>query len=235
MSHRALVLAAIGFACLSTPAAVAGPDWVEEVDAGSQINSAQVIVNVGTGNVLSRIRGRLTGAATAAGATDDFEDMYQILITQPSKLVISTLDTETNFQSSLWLFDSAGFGLMANIVGLTPVAGVEPQGSLLLPFTTDDTGVVIDKPGIYYVCISSANRFAISASKSGGGPIFNFDTPTEISGPDGLGGGLPLVAWGGDGEGGDYEILLTGVGFIPAPGVLPMLALGLLGVSRRRR
>ena len=215
----------------------AGPDWVEEVDAGNQIITAQPIVNIGTGPVLQRIVGQLTGAPVLAGAESDFDDIYQILITDPTLFVASTQDTKTNFQTFLCLFDSTGHGLLANVIGQTPVAG-EVQGSLLLPFSTDGTEIFINKPGIYYLCISSSPRIPLGVVDGAAGlnaPIFNIQKLTEISGPDGAAGASPLVAWTGEGFTGSYEILVQGVGFIPAPGAMALLVVAFAGAGKRRR
>jgi hypothetical protein len=241
LKHASL-LAAIGFASALSSTVCAGPDWVEDdVDAGNQIDTAQPIVNIGTGTQLQRIIGRLTGAAgdVFGNGADDFDDLYQIFISDPGFFEVSTVDTKTNFQTSLWLFDSKGFGLLGNVIAPTPVAG-ELQGSQLLPFSTDGTEIFISKPGIYYLCISSADREAVGAIIGGevaglSGPIFSFQEQGEISGPDGPAGGSPLNGWIGQGVAGDYEVRVQGVSFIPAPGALSLLAVGLLGVNGRRR
>ena len=71
------------------------------------------------------------------------------------------------------------------------------------------------------------------------GETFDQVLPTEISGPDGLGGGDPISGWTGD-EGtfkGAYRIALQGAEFaeIPAPGALSLLALASFTMRRRRR
>lgn len=221
----------IGFAQL----AVAGPDWVEDGDAGSQLQTAQPVTNVTEGTLVTRIRGRLEGSVNPlTGIVEaDFEDMYQITIVEPSKLVFSTQDTSTNFQTSLWLFDANGNGLLGNVIAPTITAGDlgTPTGSLILNFSTDDTGILINKPGIYYICISSANR----RPQNDFGPLFLFSQVDEISGPDNEGGFSPLAGWFGEGEAGDYELLLQGVGTVPAPGALALLGISAIGLRRRRR
>ena len=57
--------------------------------------------------------------------------------------------------------------------------------------------------------------------------------PTEISGPDGMGGLDVVDDWFGEGAVGNYVIHLEGVSFIPAPGAA--WALVLLAVHKRRR
>ena len=211
-------------------ATVVGPDWVEDGDAGPDLETAQVI-DAGKGALLQRITGRLTG--TAVQGEGDFVDLYQILVSDPTSLQFSTIDTDTNFQSSLWLFDESGLGLLGNVFAFNPdIAGeFGPIGSLLQNFATDETGIVINSPGIYYIAICGIGRVPVS----GGNDMFFFSMSDEVSGPDGEGGGGMLGGWAGEGATGDYEILVEGVGFVPAPGALSLLAIGVLGAIGRRR
>jgi uncharacterized protein (TIGR03382 family) len=105
------------------------------------------------------------------------------------------------------------------------------------PFLTtpsnDGTLAAINLPGVYAIAISAAGRNPVSV----GGNIFNYGSPTEISGPDGPGGINPHIGWTGEGAGGNYKISLTGSDFfdLPAPGAAALLGLAaLVGRSRRR-
>ena len=211
--------------------AIAGPDWIEEGDAGNSLQGAQSITGA-SGTQVQRISGNLSGpAATSGGAFDDFEDVYQIYISDPTILLFSTVGNSTNFQTSLYLFSSDGFGLLGNVITPDGMFTSDTLGSEIQNFATDETGIVITTPGIYYLAVAGHQRHPLSGESS----IFSFSHPHEVSGPDGPGGGGPFNAWGGNTNFGSYEIDVQGVSFIPAPSALALLAVGTLGASRRRR
>jgi hypothetical protein len=93
----------------------------------------------------------------------------------------------------------------------------DPEGSTMGNEPTDG-GDPITEPGLYFLAISVTPREPTSGD---GDPIFFFADPTEVSGPDGPGGDFPINAWqfevppgAGAGDlGGEYAILLSGVGF----------------------
>ena len=97
----------------------------------------------------------------------------------------------------------------------------------------DGTGQTIPGPGNYILGISQFGNDPQSA----GGEIFNQITFSEVSGPDGPGGGSPLISWepSGANGGSPYNILLTGSKGIPEPATLGLLGLGALAMIRRRR
>jgi len=229
-ASRSLLAATLVVCALSiNQSALAGPDWVEDGDAGNQLNTAQPII--GIGGQVQRIFGRLNGSSgNALGLPDDFDDMYQIVISDPSIFRITTRETSTNFQTSLWLFDEFGRALLGNILAPTPVSGIL-FGSEIQNFATDETDITINNPGIYYICVSSASRLPVGD----GGPMFFFQDQFEVSGPDGEGGGdQNLAGWSGEGTDGDYEMILEGVSDVPAPGALALLGIGMLARTRRR-
>ena len=223
----------------------AGPDWVEDGDAGPAIQTAQPITNV-VGGQVQRIIGTLAGAPTPAGLSPDFEDVYLINIIDPGTFFVSTAPEYggySDFQTSLWLFDADGFGLLANVY--SPQSPVQPPGgaagailgSTLFNFSTDGTNIVITKPGLYYLAISGIPNHPLASGPTEGQDIFWFDQFDEISGPDGPAGQeFPFIKhWWGEGESGSYTIVVEGVGEVPAPGALGMLTLAGVGVGRRRR
>lgn len=214
----------IGFAVLllASGRAAAGPDWVEQGEAGSTLPTAQPTLGIG---MINSISGRLSGN----GVVGDFEDMYLIRVVDPLNFSMTVVGAE--FDAQIFVFNvtlpGEAFGLLAN--------DNTSQGNLprVTAFATDDTGAQLKFPGIYAVAISGAGRVPISRS----GPIFFFGNPTEISGPDGQGGRNPHEGWTGDGLIGDYEIRTVGVSFYdtPAPGSGVTLTIGAVFAARRRR
>lgn len=221
-THRLVVL------CLAvgglSAASLAGPDWTEVGDAGSDFNSAQI--PFGTGQ-LRTIAGSLGGTR---GGEIDYEDMYVIGVSDPGAFRIELINP--GFDAQLFIFNitlaGAAFGLLAN-----DNANEFTTDPVLTPVATDGTGAILDLPGDYLIGISGKGRDPVSA----GGLIFDFQDPTEISGADGPGGLLRHIAWVGEGEVGDYLLELEGIVFpdIPAPGSIGALALAGLALSRRRR
>jgi len=235
----ALALSVVG-------SAYAGPDWVEDGDAGSSLESAQVVTVPGGGQV-RRIIGSLSGLGGdgISGLDPDFEDIYMINITDPSKFLVSTAPEyggNATFQTSLWLFDAEGFGQLGNVyspqglgMGGDGASGLV-LGSTLFNFATDATKFVVTKPGIYYLAITGVPNHPLASGPTEGQDIFVFDQFDEISGPDGPGASFPFIKWWwGEGETGSYDIIVEGVGSVPAPGAIALLGLGMLGAGRRRR
>ncbi|MFQ5490325.1 MAG: hypothetical protein ACE5GE_06340 [Phycisphaerae bacterium] len=164
----------------------------------------------------------ITGVLMPAGevAPFPFVDMYMICIDSPAAFSACTCagpgcgpgafapfftDTE------LWLFDAAGLGILANddhpSVPCFPFLHAAITGP-----ATDLTGAMVPAPGIYYLAITSYPN----APTSAGGPVFAIPPPfTEISGPDGIGGALPVTGWGPGplSLAPTYTISLTGVSY----------------------
>lgn len=222
MIRIAKFVATVGWLGIA-PLATAGPDWDEIPDAGKTPADAQVVS--GSGGRVKTIRGDLTGSPLQGDP--DFEDMYRIVIDQPTIFCARTVppivalqdccerDTitplqGTDFDTQLWLFDSAGLGLLGNDdndePGMAPLSKLEHESD-------DGTAVMLVAAGTYYIAISGGpSRDPISAS----GAIFDQASLTEISGPDGVGGADPIIDWTGSGVTGEYEIVLCGVVSIPA-------------------
>ena len=221
-----------GFVLLAgslTSAAIAGPDWIEEGDAGSTLDDAQDITPVG---VINTIAGTLGG--------QDTEDIYKLVILDGDDIAgavqfgLNLDQGQTGFNPSLWLFDAYGFGVLGN--DDDPILG-GPDARLIAPST--DGVTLLLPPGTYFLAITESGNVPLSFRPGGGAlngegtyeEIFSFDSITEVSGPDGVGADNPLAAWtGGPGTSGGYGITIT-----PAPGSVALLALAGVGITRRRR
>lgn len=235
-SMRAVLL--FGSSLAAAPA-FAGPDWIEGgrvggPDAGSTIGTAQPIL--ATSRQITTIVGSLDSGNAGSGLNriasgPDFEDMYLLQILDPS--TFSFHITSAGFDAQLFLFNitlpGEAFGLLAN--NDTPTS-IDP---FLSRPATDLTGADVRFPGIYALAISGVGRVPVSTT----GSIFFFGSPTEVSGPDGVGGLNPHIGWTGVGQTGSYTIEMTGVGRydVPAPAasILFLGSAGLLASRRRQR
>jgi hypothetical protein len=188
---RGHVLAGAWLAVLVS-AALAGPEFVEPkgMDAGSLPGSAGPTVGDGP---MTAIRGKLQGVSLGPG-TADLQDLYLICIDDPSAFFASTVEVfggfAQDFDSRLYLFDMNGNGVLANDNTASLVPGFS-TGSTLLPSSDDGTGSFLQTPGLYLLAVCIAPQ----APSSPGGPMFFLKIPTEISGPDGSGGGAEVVEW----------------------------------------
>lgn len=207
--------------------AQAGPDWVEEGDAGSTAGTGQQ--TVGTGNL-----GTISGTLSFGLAGDDFEDLYYIQVTNPKTFKFdlrgATFDTQVFIFKVYGESSYGAYGILGNDNGL--LNGQPVPGSLIDGPANDGSGAGIFEPGLYLLAITGYGRVPMSCD----GPIFYHATRTEISGPDGYGGHEPLEYWHGLGEVGSYRIDLEGVGFSQVPAPSALLAIGLTAaLSPRRR
>jgi hypothetical protein len=203
----ALLTLAFAVAAGPAPAFV----WAELGDAGELPGTAQAPVGAGS---LTSITGGLAANDT---------DMFLIHIFDLSAFTASTVGT-TFFDTQLWLFDSAGYGVTFNDddVGL--------QSTL--------TNAFVPSTGNYYLALSRFDRDALDGS----GNALWLDTPFNAERPpDGPGAANPLDHWSGSTDAGSYGIHFAGVDAtvpIPEPAPLALLGLGLgalaLGTRRRR-
>ncbi len=180
-----------------------GPEWVEGIggggDAGGDRDTAQPTSGQGT---IGSIFGNLNpGSAGVRGAAIDNEDVYLICISDPENFLATTEaiiierggptgGAFAEFNSQLYLFDASGLGLLGNqTTGQLDDLGFD--FAMLVSQATDLTGQTIPGPGLYLLAITSNGQ-----PTAGGLPVFSFGSPTEISGPDGLGAETPLEEWG---------------------------------------
>ena len=196
---------------LVAPAALAadrGPHYEEDDDAGSLPGNSKKLE--GNGPIQS-----ITGALTGGSRGGDYQDMYEIYVAKPSEFVLRVAQVSEGFDTQLFLFDASGRGMLGN-----NSSNADGQGSvnaILTNASTDGTGVVLNKPGSYFIAISGFP----SRPRNSAGPIFDFnpETPFEVSGPDGKGGEYPIQGWYPEGDTGSYYIELSGVNFLtPSPG-----------------
>lgn len=216
----------IGF-CILGSTALAGPDWIEDGDAGRLIGNAQDTTSVGR---INSIAGTLGGL--------DTEDVYQLIIENADD-ISSPIDFglmpggDPAFNPAIWLFDSEGYGVLGN--DDDPILG-GPGARLTTPST--DGVTLLLPPGIYYIAVTESGNVPLSflegfsdTGKGGFEEIFFFKDLLEVSGPDGLGGDNPLAGWsGGAGSAGTYGINIT-----PTPSTAGLLAIAGLGLVRRKR
>ena len=222
--QKCVVLLAVGTA---TSIASAGPDWIEDGDAGSTLTEAQDITPIGE---IQTIAGTLGG--------QDREDVYRLIILDsdniagPVQFGMTLNDGPVGFDPSIWLFDSQGFGVLGN--DDDPILG-GPDARLITP-STDGVTLMLP-PGIYFLAITESGNVPLSFRENAGlgsgsfEEIFSFESQTEVSGPDGIGADNPLAAWtGGAGTDGGYGVVIT-----PTPGSAMLMGIAGVGLTRRRR
>ena len=160
------------------------------------------------------------------GSTTD-ADMYALYLPSPAAFSATTVGTPTLGDTQLFLFNAAGYGVVAN--------DDHSGGGTLL--STIPVGSVTGSAGLYYLAISRYDR----DPRSAGGLIFPSSPFTGVHGPTGPGGGSPITLWGGTSQVGGYTIRLTGAEgsatVVPLPGALCLGAvlLGTTGLVRRFR
>ena len=214
---RYLAVAAV--AALGATASHASLIYNEVGDAGEVIASAQSILGTGA---LDAIQGSLQTSSPS-----DYADLFAIYLTSGQTFSATTTMSSlsyNNFDTALFLFDGAGFGLLAN----DDDGG--PQSTL--------SGFVPSYSGLYYLAIAGAGYDPISA----GGSIFPSMIFGGQFGPTGPGGAQPLSGWQSiTSEWDAYEIVLTGASYVtasvpePSSSLLVGSALAAVVVTRRRR
>ncbi|MGD1902297.1 MAG: DVUA0089 family protein [Geitlerinemataceae cyanobacterium] len=138
----------------------------------------------------------------------------------------STNNAGTSFDTQLFLFDSAGFG----------IAGADGTGFLTLPSTLSISDLAA---GEYFLGISDWDNDPVSV----GGEIFTDEFVSQQT-PTGPGGGSPLTSWDGrnanafDG----YQIVLSSatggdeVASTPEPAaLLGLISIASIGFSAKRK
>ncbi len=221
---------------LSPCVTVAGPIWDEIAhgDAGSLPSTAQEVTGVANTPV-TKIIGELTGLPIIG--VPDFEDVFVIRIPDSCGDPQATFEARTtsvngganDFDTQLWLFRAGGANDGLGLLGNDDFGPGIIQSRVAFP-STDGTMIEFPGEGLFYLAISGFDNDPRSAL----GPVFDQDSFTEISGPDGNGGGLPFEDWDGIGAVGAYEIDLSCVTVVPEPATALLVLLCWAGWRRRR-
>jgi hypothetical protein len=213
----AFVLLSCGLLCMTLHAGntTLGPDWDEESDggrdAGSTKGDAQKVKLASTSQVAT-ISGKLKGnQGSLAGELPDYEDVYAVVVKNPTTFEIKTTPPTgfAAFDSALFVFDSQGRPLLANRLAEQGANGA------LVPSVSTNGEFKIDEPGLIYIAIGGRQSFPIDVDNN---IVFEFTNDlTDVVGPS-LGAPKPFVGWtpGDPGDIGAYTIKLQSVGPIPS-------------------
>lgn len=229
---RGLLVASLPALAASAPS-FAGPIWDGdfEDDAKQNPETAQTVTT--NGSVL-QIKGQLTG--TALQGPGDFIDMYLVRITAPTILSISTAGGDfggnAQFDSQLFLF-RAGMGQtgqpFAQGIFASDDASASNNGAFLNNTANDGSQFTLTEEGFYYIAITAKG---VQARNPNGASMW---PELDVPGLRSFAGFDLFANWAGDPSSnvGLYDIRVSGISGVPAPGAVALL--GLAGLARRRR
>lgn len=204
-------------------------DWQEKSPgAGDLPDTAQVITGGSLSEPVTTISGLLESIAFTSGNFVYQVDLFRIQVNNAS-LFSATVQNGKEFDSALFLFNAAGYGVLANDDGVNnSLGGAFGLGSL-------------STPGTYYLGVAVGGFQALDAN---GNDVFLPGGFTDTLAGNPVSG--PLASWD-DSRAipvtenvQAYRISLTGatVAAVPEPGAALMMAAGLAGLvafQRRRR
>jgi hypothetical protein len=172
--------------CFAAP-----PGWAEELDAGSQIATAQS--PLGTGSLNSIVGSIYHGLDS---------DIFKIRLCNPAGFAAETVTGPGSlFDTQLFLFHPSGVGIVLSDND-AHVAGTR-RSRITSAYTS---GLA---PGLYFLAISGYDNDPASST----GQALWLDAPSYIErGPDGPGAALAMATWGGNAAeaAGTYVIRLSG-------------------------
>ncbi len=160
----------------------------ESSDAGQSLSTSQDLTSQ-NGQLVTGIRGILSD--------DNDVDIYQITLPGNQTFSATTVNSSTNVDTRLFLFDANGRGVYFNDdVDSETVKSTLPTEHPLTP----------QKAGNYYLAITSYENEPLSED----GKIFGSGSFTDILGATGNGSSQPLSSWSDNGsQSGTYFIDIT--------------------------
>lgn len=185
-------------ASLALAAFIPAQTWTEQGDAGDLPATAQSVAGNGA---LTQINGELPNGGDV--------DMYKIYVSDFANFSASSVGG-ASFDTQMWMFDLAGFGISFN----------DDDNSL----QSTVTGQFLTGNGAVLIALS---RYDNDARDLNNDQIWN-DTPFGVERqPDGPGAANPVVAWGlaSTGSTGPYSLFLTGAEFVDPAECFLMLGL----------
>jgi MYXO-CTERM domain-containing protein len=223
--------------CLVGSTALAGPEW-EEPTGGDAGNTLQTAANISAsgGGYVGIIRGKLDGNAGGNGLTGgDYQDMFRINIVDPGFFLVETVALANGLPDPmLFLFNREGYGIAAS--------NDIDNGFFQSKIDANDADMPLYlEAGIYYLAITAALSEPTGHFGGEYGPIFEMGLSEHQVGqwgPSGFFAQSALSGWTDPSypeNYGFYEIMLHGVGSVPAPGALALMSLAGIASRRRRR
>ena len=216
---RLIVLLLIAAPCAAGDGELAGPIWGEgpesngaggTKDAGATIETSQQVASPlapSSGSTLTRIRGR---TSTTSLLQADLVDLYEINITNPANFSAST--SGSTFDTAIFLFrkvlDNNGVPQAQPVVMNDNVSDVATWSQI-----GGSTGAIVGLgTGIHYIGITKTGGLPTGCpGEPSFAPLFTYTPGSKIVVyPSASQASRTLCDWANVGDGGDYEINITG-------------------------